>query len=35
MTVTTVATPAEQTRARYPDQEGFVERAGGPIGRDA
>ena len=28
MTVTTLATPAEQTRARYPDQEGFVERDG-------
>jgi pimeloyl-ACP methyl ester carboxylesterase/predicted glycosyltransferase len=28
MTVTTRATPAEQTRARYPDQEGFVERDG-------
>ena len=28
MTVTTRATPAEQTRARYPDQEAFVERDG-------
>jgi pimeloyl-ACP methyl ester carboxylesterase/predicted glycosyltransferase len=28
MTVTTLATPAEQSRARYPDQEGFVERDG-------
>ena len=28
MTLTTVATPAEQTRARYPDHEGFVERDG-------
>ena len=28
MTRTTRATPAEQTRARYPDQEGFVERDG-------
>ncbi|MDX6675153.1 MAG: hypothetical protein QOH11_2571 [Solirubrobacteraceae bacterium] len=28
MTVTTRGTAAEQTRARYPDQEGFVERDG-------
>jgi pimeloyl-ACP methyl ester carboxylesterase/predicted glycosyltransferase len=28
MTLTTRGTPAEQTRARYPDQEGFVERDG-------
>jgi len=28
MTLTSVAAPAEQTRARYPDHEGFVERNG-------
>jgi pimeloyl-ACP methyl ester carboxylesterase len=28
MTATTRSTPAEQTRARYPDREGFVERDG-------
>src|SRR4051794_29761556 len=31
MTLTTPAKAGEQTRARYPDQEGYVERAGGRI----